>query len=221
MTKVQVPFFRPTLEDSEINEVIATLRSGWLTSGPKVKRFEDDFAAIVGSTMNGHIRPQSVHAVAVNSGTAALHLAVEALGLRAGQHVLVPTMTFAATAEVVRYMGAIPGLVDCDPVTLNIDLDQANRKAEELARGSTKGNRDRALVGIMPVHVGGQLVNLEHLQTVARTHGMWIVEDAAHAFPAAWRQSALGQWLQRSNGAKSVTCYSFYANKTITTGEGG
>src|ERR1041384_1786170 len=159
MTKVQVPFFRPTLEDSEINEVIATLRSGWLTSGPKVKRFEDDFAAAVGSTMNGHVRRQPVHAVALNSGTAALHLAVEAPGLRAGQRVLVPTMTFAATAEVVRYMGAIPVLVDCDPVTLNIDLDEADRKAGEY-RSSSRGTKASALVGIMPVHVGGQLVDL-------------------------------------------------------------
>ena len=216
MSKLQVPFFRPALEDSEINEVVNTLRSGWLTSGPKVKRFEDDFAAIVGSTMNGHLNQQLVHAIALNSGTAALHLAVEALGLQAGQRVLVPTMTFAATAEVVRYMGAVPVLVDCDPVSLNIDLNEADRKAEQLSK-----RKKDAAVGIMPVHVGGQLVDLDHLQKIAARHGLWIVEDAAHAFPAAWRRNSSDRWQQRSNGSKSVTCYSFYANKTITTGEGG
>src|ERR1700745_1983283 len=118
MPKLHVPFFRPTLKDDEINEVVATLRSGWLTSGPKVQRFEKEFASVVGAT----------NAVAVNSATAALHLAVEALGLKAGQGVLVPTMTFAATAEVVRYQGAIPILVDCDSASLNMDLDDAERK---------------------------------------------------------------------------------------------
>src|SRR5262245_43555499 len=112
MTKLNVPFFRPALTDDEINEVVATLRSGWLTSGPRVQRFETEFAAAVGAQ----------NAVAVNSATAALHLAVEAFGLKPGQGVLVPTMTFAATAEVVRYQGAIPILVDCEPRTLNIDL---------------------------------------------------------------------------------------------------
>src|SRR5882762_2022155 len=133
MTKLQVPFFRPALQEDEINEVVATLRSGWLTSGPKVKRFEEEFAAAVSA--NGHAlgangKGERVHAVAVNSGTAALHLAVEALGLKPGQGVLVPTMTFAATAEVVRYQGAIPLLVDCDPVTLNMDLEDAERRAQ-------------------------------------------------------------------------------------------
>ncbi|MCM3874266.1 MAG: aminotransferase class I/II-fold pyridoxal phosphate-dependent enzyme, partial [Pyrinomonadaceae bacterium] len=102
--RIQVPFFRPQIGEHEISEVVETLRSGWLTSGKRVKTFEEKFAASVGAP----------HAVALNSCTAALHLAVEALGLKAGQGVLVPTMTFAATAEVVRYLGAIPVLVDCD-----------------------------------------------------------------------------------------------------------
>src|SRR5260370_13341389 len=141
MTKFQVPFFRPALQEAEVNEVVATLRSGWLTSGPKVKRFEEEFAAAVGAESSGQRaknKEPSVHAVALNSGTAALHLAVEALGLKPGQGVLVPTMTFAATAEVVRYHGAIPILVDCDPLTLNMDLADAERKAQS-AKGKERG----------------------------------------------------------------------------------
>ena len=114
----EVPFFRPSLTEAEITEVIDTLRSGWLTTGPKVKRFESLFAAEVNAK----------HAVAVNSCTAALHLAIEALNLRRGQGVLVPTMTFAATAEVVRYMDAVPILVDCDLVSLNLDVNDAAQK---------------------------------------------------------------------------------------------
>src|SRR5438876_10845174 len=118
VTEVLVPFFRPQIGEQEIAEVVATLRSGWLTTGKRVELFERNFAAAVGAP----------HAVALNSCTAALHLAVEALGLTAGQVVPVPTMTFAATAEVVRYLGAIPLLVDCDPLTGNMDLDDAERK---------------------------------------------------------------------------------------------
>src|SRR5258706_4139411 len=225
MTNIQVPFFRPALQEDEVNEVVATLRSGWLTSGPKVKRFEEEFAAAVGA--NGLTTKGKVHAVALNSGTAALHLAVEALGLKPGQGVLVPTMTFAATAEVVRYQGAIPILVDCDPVTLNMDLEDAGRRAQsrgQAAKGAKgKGKREEAaeIVGIMPVHVGGTLMELDQLERFAKAYRLWVVEDAAHAFPVGWRRNAEAPWQQRSNGSQSVTCYSFYANKTITTGEGG
>jgi perosamine synthetase len=237
MTKLQVPFFRPALHDAEVDEVVDTLRSGWLTSGPKVKRFEEAFAAVVGSNGEDHGangKDDAVRAVALNSGTAALHLAVEALGLKPGQGVLVPTMTFAATAEVVRYQGAIPILVDCDPVTLNMDLEDAERRAQE-ARGTgqrVRGREQRSagasqrpeakeIVGVMPVHVGGTLMELDQLERFAKSHKLWVVEDAAHAFPVGWRPNAAEPWQQRSNGSKSVTCYSFYANKTITTGEGG
>jgi dTDP-4-amino-4,6-dideoxygalactose transaminase len=211
MKTLEVPFFRPQLNDDEIGEVVTTLRSGWLTTGPNVKRFEAEFSAAIAGKSNGQTAKHGLHSVAVNSGTAALHLAVEALGLRHGQSVLVPTMTFAATAEVVRYQGAIPILVDCDPQTLNMDLDDAARRAE----------RKSKLVGIMPVHVGGLLMDLGRLEKFARRRSLWVVEDSAHAFPASWRASSDGPWYQRSNGSKSITCYSFYANKTITTGEGG
>ena len=124
---ISVPFFRPSITEAEIQDVTACLRSGWLTTGPFTKRFEADFAAAVGAQ----------HAVAVNSCTAALHLAVEGLGLCPGQAVLVPTMTFAATAEVVRYQGAVPLLVDCDPATCHMDLDDAERKISDLKAGRT------------------------------------------------------------------------------------
>lgn len=211
MNKLQVPFFRPSLGDQEVNEVVETLRSGWLTSGPRVKRFEDRFAETVGAT----------NAVALNSCTAALHLAVEALGLKAGQGVLVPTMTFAATAEVVRYQGAIPVLVDCDPHTLNLDLDDAARKLKKFQGTGNHNTKPTKIVGIMPVHVGGLMIDLGRLREFARAHKLWVVEDAAHAFPAGWRPGSKQSWQQRSNGSGTVTCYSFYANKTITTGEGG
>ena len=173
-----VPYFRPSIADAEIEEVLACLRSGWLTSGPRVRRFESMMAEAIGAK----------HAVAVNSCTAALHLAVEALGLAPGQAVLVPTMTFAATAEVVCYQRAIPVLVDCDPVTLNMDLDDAERKLAAIAAGNapTNGLKPRP-VGIIPVHVGGLMMDMDAVAGLRRQHGLWVVEDAAHAFPAAYR----------------------------------
>lgn len=213
LTPTNVPFFRPSITESEIREVVDTLRSGWLTTGPKVKQFETAFAAAVGAK----------HAVAVNSCTAALHLAIEALNIKPGQAVLIPTMTFAATAEVVRYQGAIPVLVDCDPVTLNLSFEDAARKLDELRKGNLPSsiNPDAPVVGIMPVHVGGMMVDVESLRSFAQRHGLWTVEDAAHSFPAAWRQSPDQAWQFCGQQTASVSCYSFYANKTITTGEGG
>ena len=212
-TMTDIPFFRPSLSDSEVAEVVETLRSGWLTSGPKVRRFEKEFAVALGAR----------NALAVNSCTAALHLAVEALGLKAGQVVLVPTMTFAATAEVLRYLGAIPLLVDCDPVTGNMRLDDAETKLSRLRSGklSSELPEDGPVVGIMPVHVGGMMMDVGAIQDFARQHGLWIVEDAAHSFPAAWRKREGEPWQRCGERTAQVTCFSFYANKTITTGEGG
>lgn len=210
---MKVPFFRPDLPEEEIQEVVDTLRSGWLTTGPKVKRFEQEFASAVGAR----------HAIGLNSCTAALHLGVHSLGLGPGQAVLVPTMTMAATAEVIRYEGAVPILVDCDPHTLNLDLEDAERKVRALHRGELPESlgSDLQLVGIVPVHVGGQMLDLEALEGFARRHSLWIVEDAAHAFPAAWRSTASSPWRRCGENTAAVTCFSFYANKTITTGEGG
>jgi dTDP-4-amino-4,6-dideoxygalactose transaminase len=201
---MHVPFFRPSITDAEVKEVEDTLRSGWLTTGPKTKRFEEEFAAAVGAP----------HAVAVNSCTAALHLAIEALGLQRGEGVLVPTFTFAATAEVIRYFGADPILVDCDPVTLNVDLIDAEKRLAALARASK-------VVGIVPVHYAGLMLDVGGLRDFAAGHGLWVVEDAAHAFPAAWRSSAASEWQRCGDRTSDIACFSFYANKTITTGEGG
>jgi dTDP-4-amino-4,6-dideoxygalactose transaminase len=210
---MNVPFFRPSLGDAEINEVTAVLRSGWLTTGPLVKRFEAAFAAAVGGR----------HAIAVNSATAALHLAIEALGLSAGDGVLVPAMTFAATAEVVRYLGGVPILVDCNPDTLNIDGHGIDTAMAKLRSGRFPASiaADIRVVGLIPVHVGGLMVNMREMQDAAGRHGLWIVEDAAHAFPAAWRPNASSPWLRCGENSSAVSCFSFYANKTITTGEGG
>ena len=213
MSQIQVPFFRPNITDQEVDEVVATLRSGWLTSGPKVRRFEEEFAAAVGAP----------YAAAVNSCTAALHLALEALGVKPGNAVLVPTMTFAATAEVVRYLGAVPILVDCDPVTLNMDLSDALYKLAQHSSGSLAKvlQPDTRVVGIMPVHVGGTMMNVSEVNAFASNNGLWVVEDAAHAFPSAWRRRSGEKWQRCGEGTAAVTCFSFYANKTITTGEGG
>lgn len=210
---VEVPFFRPVLGEAEIAEVVDTLRSGWLTTGSRARKFEQAFAETVGAR----------HAVAVNSCTAALHLAVEALGLKAGNAVLVPTMTFAATAEIVRYQGATPILVDCDPITLNMDLEDAAKKIADLLRGVLLGVRGRnlELVGILPVHVGGLMMNVDAIRKFAERHNLWVVEDAAHSFPAAWRGGPAEAWQKCGDGTAEVSCFSFYANKTITTGEGG
>jgi dTDP-4-amino-4,6-dideoxygalactose transaminase len=210
---MNVPFYRPDMGEAEINEVISVLRSGWLTTGPRVKRFEEGFAAAVGAP----------HAVALNSCTAALHLAVHALGLGEGDAVLVPTLTFAATAEIVRYTGATPILVDCDPSTLNMNLEHAEELIQHLNAGTGPSALPRGarVVGIVPVHVGGLMMNIDDLKAFASRHNLWVVEDAAHAFPAAWRRGPNQPWEHCGQQTAAVSCFSFYANKTITTGEGG
>jgi perosamine synthetase len=208
-----VPFFRPAIGEAEIREVVDVLQSGWLTTGPRVRRFEEEFAAAVGAP----------RAVALNSCTAALHLAVHVLGLQPGEGVLVPTLTFAATAEVVRYHGGIPILVDCDPVTFHLDLDDAAAKLALLRSGRQLAGLPAVprVVGMIPVHVGGLMMDMDAVSAFAAEHGLWVIEDAAHAFPAAWRRSATEPWQRCGEQTSDVACFSFYANKTITTGEGG
>lgn len=209
----KVPFQRPSIGEDEIREVVETLRSGWLTSGPKVKRFEKEFAEAVNAE----------YAIAVNSCTAALHLAVEALNLRPNQAVLVPTMTFAATSEILLYKNAVPILVDCDSQTGNMNLRDAEEKLRKLNAGAFHINNHQPLevVGIIPVHVGGYMMNINEIKNFAAKHGLWVIEDAAHSFPAAWRADAESSWEHCGANTASITCFSFYANKTITTGEGG
>lgn len=187
-----LPFHTPEIETEEIDAVVQTLRSGWLTSGPRVKEFEAAFAAYVGAA----------HAVAVNSGTAALHLALDAIGIEEGDEVIVPTMTFAATAEVVRYFKAWPRLVDCCPDTLNIDP----KTIEAAVTPRTKA--------IIPVHFGGYPYEVEEIHKIAERHGLRIVDDAAHALPCRYHARVVGT-------LADITCFSFYATKSITTGEGG
>jgi dTDP-4-amino-4,6-dideoxygalactose transaminase len=187
-----LPFYEPDIAEDEIQAVVETLRSGWLTSGARVKQFEEDFSLYVGSQ----------HAVAVNSGTAALHLALDAVGVREGDEVLVPTMTFAATAEVVLYLRARPVLVDCQQDTLNIDPDQVEKAITPRTRA------------IIPVHIGGQPCDMDRLLEIARAHGLKVIEDAAHALPTRYQGKMVGT-------IGDITCFSFYATKTITTGEGG
>lgn len=209
---MKVPFFRPNLGEQEISEVANCLRSGWLTTGGLTKKFEEEFAAYVGAK----------YAVALNSCTAALHLALEAIGLVRDDLVLVPTMTFAATAEVVRYFDAIPVFVDCDPVTQCIDPVAVEQTLQKLDAGypvpgvpATHGPV-RALI---PMHYGGQMADVDALAVIASKHGIRVIEDAAHTLPAATR-AADGRW-RRVGTTAEITCFSFYANKCITTGEGG
>ena len=269
---LRIPFYKPSIGAEEINEVVDTLKSGWLTTGPKTKQFEREFADYL----------KHRHAIAVNSCTAALHLALEAIGLKAGQGVIVPTMTFAATAEVVRYFGARPILADCRAEDFNLDVADADRKVQSaLAAG-------QSVAAIMPVHYGGQIGDVAGVRSLARRHNLKIVEDAAHCCPAYYKDNGKkaedgrqkiedsGQWSVVSgqwsadrgpisnlpspishlpstinhqpstinhatpyinpqpstlnllnNGwlpvgsSADISCYSFYANKTITTGEGG
>lgn len=199
---MNVPYFRPSIGEQEKAAVNGVLDSGWLTTGEVTRRFETAFAEYVGAR----------HAVAVNSCTAALHLALEAAGVQAGDAVLVPAMTFAATAEVVRYLGARPVLVDCDPVTLCVDPDAMRQVAEtwsELGR----------LKAMMPMHYGGQMADMFRLNALAKEFGLVVIEDAAHTLPA-YIEDAQGAWHAAGTTA-AATCFSFYANKCITTGEGG
>jgi dTDP-4-amino-4,6-dideoxygalactose transaminase len=201
---LSIPFYKPSIGQPEIDEVVDCLRSGWLTTGPKVKQFETEFAHYIRHT----------HAVAVNSCTAGLHLALEAVGLKAGQTVVVPTMTFAATAEVVRYFNATPLLVDCRETDLNLDVADAARRIEAAVM------RGEDVAAIIPVHYGGQIGDVAGVTTLAKRYGLKVIEDAAHCCPAHYRDDPASPW--KTVGAEAdITCFSFYANKTITTGEGG
>lgn len=196
MAFLNVPFALPELGQAEISEITAVIHSGWLTTASRCGQFEKDFAEYIGAK----------HALAVNSATAALHLGLEALGIGAGDKVLVPTFTFTATAEVVRYLDADPTFVDCDPESFCISVDELEKIIAEDPKGSLKA--------VIPVHFGGHPCRLDRISRLAERNNLRVMEDAAHALPTRYSGRLIGNF-------GNVTCFSFYANKTITTGEGG
>ncbi|MEI2608568.1 MAG: DegT/DnrJ/EryC1/StrS family aminotransferase [Candidatus Promineifilaceae bacterium] len=187
-----LPFALPDIDETELAEVREALLSGWVTTGPKTRQFEAEFAAAVNAK----------HAIAVNSCTAAMHLALEAIGLERGDEVITTPYTFAATAEVIRYFDARPVLVD-------ICRDDFNLNPELLEAAITPRTK-----AIIPIHIAGLPADLDAIQAVAQKHGLAVIEDAAHAFPTMYKGRMIGQ-------ISDFTCFSFYATKTITTGEGG
>jgi dTDP-4-amino-4,6-dideoxygalactose transaminase len=195
MTLPFLPFALPEIGEEEIAEVVDTLRSGWVTTGPKAKRFEQAFTEFLGDP--------TLESIAVNSATAGLHLALEALGIGPGDEVITTTHTFTATAEVVRYLGADVVLVDIDPATLCIDV----AAVEAAITPRTKA--------VMPVHYAGRAADMAPLLALAKRRGLKVVEDAAHALPTTSGGQLIGTL------ESDATVFSFYANKTITTGEGG
>lgn len=195
MNSIPIPYALPEIGEEEVAAVTEALRSGWVTTGPKTRAFEQAFSEYLGAA--------ELHSTAVNSATAGLHLALEALGIGPGDEVITTTLTFTATAEVVRYLGADPVLVDVDPITLNIDVEQIRAAITPRTKA------------IMPVHYGGLACDMRAILELARVHGLKVVEDAAHALPATHDGRLIGTL------ESDATIFSFYANKTMTTGEGG
>jgi len=190
----QIPFHKTYTTDDEINAVVEAMKSGWLTMGPKTVEFEEKFKEYVGSD----------HAVSLNSATAALHLALKAIGLKRGDEVIIPTNTFISTAEVVTYFDALPVLCDIEENTHNIDVS----KIKSLITDKTKA--------IIPVHFAGQPCDMDEIYILAKEYNLKIIEDAAHALPSKYKGKMIGA-LEKSD----ITCFSFYATKTLSTGEGG
>lgn len=192
MTKDFIQFHKPYITDDEIAEVVDTVKSGWWTTGPKTKKFEQEFNSYIGSKRS----------VVVSSWTAAAHLSLEAIGLKPGDEVIVPAVTFTATAEIVCYFGAKPVIVDVDPHTLNI-LPQEIEKA---ITSKTKA--------IIPVHYGGLPCDMDEIHVIAKKQNIKVLEDAAHALPALYKNKMIGT-------LSDITCFSFYVTKSLATGEGG
>lgn len=192
MVSTEIPFHKPYITEEEISEVLDSLRSGWITMGPKTVEFERRFGEYVGSD----------HAVSMNSCTACLHLALKAIGLREGDEVLVPAITFTATAEVVTYFNAVPIMVDVDRDTVNIDVTKIEEKITEKTKA------------VIPVHYAGQPCDMDEILALAGQRRISVIEDAAHAVPAVYRGRRVGS-------IGDITCFSFYATKSLTTGEGG
>ncbi|HXM57666.1 MAG TPA: DegT/DnrJ/EryC1/StrS family aminotransferase, partial [Candidatus Dormibacteraeota bacterium] len=191
-----LPFSPPPVGEEEIAEVAESLRSGWLTTGPRVRAFEERFAELV----------EAPSAVAVNSATAAMHIALAVLGIRPGDEVITTTMTFCSSIHVIEHVGARPVLVDVEPDTLNIDPERVRAAITPRTRA------------ILPVHLYGHPADQDAIQSIAREHGLAVVEDAAHALPARYRGRMIGS---AAEGVDNLVAFSFYATKNLTTGEGG
>ncbi len=191
---MQIPFHKTHTTQEEINAATEAMRSGWLTMGPKTVEFEKQFKAFIDVS----------EAVSVNSATAALHLALKAVGLQRGDEVIVPTNTFVATAEVVTYFDGVPVLCDIEEKTHNIDVN----KIEALITPKTKA--------IIPVHFAGQPCDMDEIYAIAKKYDLKVIEDAAHAIPSSYKGVKIGALAETD-----VTCFSFYATKTLSTGEGG
>jgi len=192
MRETFLPFSTPTLGDEEINEVVDSLRSGWITTGPKVKRFEDAFKAYVGAPF----------AVPLSSATAGLHLTLLALKIKEGDEIITTPMTFASTVSMIILAGGTPVLADIEPGTLNIDVAKVAEKITPATRA------------VIPVHFAGQSCDLDPLFALARQHNLTIIEDAAHAAGTEYKGQKIGS-------LDSISIFSFHPNKNITTGEGG
>lgn len=190
-----IPFALPDIGEEEIEEVVDSLRSGWITTGVKSKRFEDDFAEYIGS---------DIRAVSVNSATAGMHLVLEALGIGHDDTVITTPYTFTATAEVVRYLGADPVFADIDSGSFNIDPSSLEEKLREYPDAKC----------VIPVHIAGQSCDMDAIGYIAQKAGIEVMEDAAHALPATYKGRNIGT-------ISKATVFSFYATKPITTGEGG
>lgn len=189
-----LPFALPEIGQEEIDEVVDSLRSGWITTGPKAKQFESNFANFLGG---------GVECISVNSATSGLHLALEAIGIGVGDEVIIPSYTFTATAEVVRYLGGTPVFVDVNEHDFNISI---------VAIRNAVTPRTKAII---PVHFAGQACDMEEIIDFANANNLRVIEDAAHALPTKYKGVIVGQL------NSDITVFSFYANKTMTTGEGG
>jgi len=185
-------FHKPFISEEEVDEIVDTVRSGWIGMGPKTIRFENNFSEYIGVNKS----------IAVSSWTAAGHLTLEAFGLKTGDEVIVPTMTFPATAEIVCYFGAKPVFVDVEEDTLNMSI-------EALEKAITPKTKV-----VIPVHYAGQPCDLDEVHEIAQKYKLKVFEDAAHALPALYKGKKIGT-------ISEVTCFSFYATKTLSTGEGG
>lgn len=189
---MKIPFHRAFIDEKEINAVTEVLKSGWLTMGERTFEFERNFSSYTGAR----------HAVAVNSCTSALHLALKAIDLQPGDEVIIPAVTFIATWEVITYFGAVPVLADVEKDTHLLDVNSFENKIT---------GRTRAVI---PVHYAGQPCDMDPIIQIAGAKGIYVIEDAAHSLPAYYKGRAVGS-------IGDITCFSFYATKTVTTGEGG